>query len=61
MKAIWKRLKSRTYWLSILLAVSANLPVISDFLGKYYGVTLMVVAVLIAALREVTKEPVSGK
>ncbi len=58
---IIKRLKSKTYWLAILVAVSANLPGLSELLGQYYGLTSLIIAVLIAALREVTKEPVSAK
>lgn len=58
---IWQRLKSRTYWLAIFVAVSANLPGLSGLLGEYYGLTSVVIAVLIAALREITTVPVSEK
>jgi hypothetical protein len=34
---------------------------ISDILGKYYGLTAVIIAVAIAALREVTTQPVSDK
>lgn len=56
-----QRLKSRTYWLAILVAVSANLPGLSGLLGEYYGLASLVIAVLIAGMREVTTKPVSEK
>jgi len=60
-KTIWQRIKSKTYWLAIMVAVSANLPGLRDILGDHYGLVSLVVAVLIAALREATKEPISAK
>jgi len=61
MKSIIKRLKSKTYWLAILVVISAKLPLMEGFLAEHYGITTMVIAVAIAVLRELTKEPVSNK
>jgi len=61
MKSILKRFKSKTYWLAILTAASSQLPLIKDMLSEYYGVTALVIAVLIAAMREATDKPVSEK
>lgn len=61
MKSIIKRLKSKTYWLAILVAASAQLPLSKEFLAEYYGITSIVLAVAIAALREATKTPVNEK
>lgn len=61
MKSTIKRLKSKTYWLAILVAISSQLPLAKDFLAEYYGITAVVIAVAIAALREATKAPVSEK
>lgn len=56
-----KRLKSKTYWLAILVAASAQLPLAKEFLSEYYGAISIVLAVAIAALREATKTPVNEK
>ncbi len=56
-----KRLKSKTYWLAICVAMSSQLPVIKDLLAEYYGITSVVLAVAIAALREMTKTSVEDK
>lgn len=61
MKSTIKRLKSKTYWLAILVAASAQLPLAKDFLADYYGITAIVIAIAIAALREATRAPVSDK
>ena len=61
MKSIIKRLKSKTYWLSILLAASGQLPLAEEFLGEYYGIVAMITAVLVAAMREATNKPISEK
>jgi len=61
MNSIIKRLKSKTYWLSILVAASGQLPLAEEFLGEYYGVVSMVIAALIAAMRESTNKPLSEK
>ena len=61
MKFILDRFKSRTYWLALLTAASPQLPLVKDFLADYYGITALVIAVLIAALREATTKPVGGK
>ena len=61
MKNLLKRLKSKTYWLAIFVTISSNLPNIRDLLADHYGVTAMIIAVAIAALREVTTKPVNEK
>lgn len=61
MNSILKRFKSWTNWLAILVAVSGNLPLVEDMLGEYYGVTSLVIAVLIVIMREKTTKPVSEK
>lgn len=61
MNRIWKRLKTRTYRLAIFIAISSNLPLVSDLLGKYYGITALVIAVLVAYHRELTTKPVSER
>ena len=56
-----KRLKSKTYWLAICVAASAQLPAVKDMLAEYYGITSVVLALAIAALREMTKTSVEDK
>ncbi len=60
-----QRLRSKTYLLSLLVTalgvVQANFPHIKELLGEHAGVTFMVIGVLIAVLRELTKEPVAAK
>ena len=56
------RLKSKTYWfaftLTLLGPVEMNFHLMKDLLGDYYGVSFIVIAVAVAALREVTNGPV---
>lgn len=60
-----QRLKSKTYWLAIAItvlgAVQANYPHIKELLGEHSGIAYTGIAVLVALLRELTKEPVSAK
>lgn len=56
-----RRRKSWTYWLAGLTALSAQLPAVRDLLGEYYGATGLVIAVLIALLREKTNRALSEK
>ncbi len=43
------------------MALSSQLPLVKDLLAEYYGITTLVIAVSIAALREATKTPVNEK
>ena len=56
------RLKSKTNWVALLIGIfgilQTNIPMLQDMLGKYYGVSYMVIAVVMFALREVTTGPV---
>ena len=60
-----QRLKSKTYWLGtfILLLgfVQDNFPLISQYLGEHQGAVKVLIGLLIIAMRELTKEPLSEK
>lgn len=57
------RLKSRTNRFAIGLAVfgvvEANMPMLHDYLGEWYGLAFVAVAVAVGVLREVTTKPVT--
>lgn len=66
MKAIIKRLKSKTYWTAIfgtvLVVLDQNAQIISSYLpANMQGLTVLMWPVLMVALREITKTPVSEK
>jgi uncharacterized membrane protein len=66
MKAIAKRLKSKTYWAAIfgtaLVVLEQNGGVISGYLpAEYRSLAVLVWPVLMIALREVTTKPVADK
>ena len=56
------RIKSKTHWTAAAIAglgmVETNFPMIRDYLGDYYGLSYIGIAVIMAVLREVTTEPV---
>ncbi len=58
-------LKSKTINFSVALAilgvVEINMPLVKDTLGDYYGISFMVIAVCVAALRAVTNKPLAEK
>ena len=61
-----KRLKSKTYWFAIALAVlstvQASWGILDDYLNpRVAGLAGVFVAILVAVLREVTTEPLSDK
>lgn len=57
-------LKSRTIWFSIILAI---LPVFAQYIGVFnlspvqQMIALQVIAVIVAILRIITTQPISGK
>lgn len=66
MRAIIKRLKSKTYWAAIfgtaLVVLEQNSGVVSGYLpAEYRSLAVLVWPVLMIALREVTTKPVSDK
>lgn len=66
MRAIIKRLKSRTYWVailgSILVMLEQNGGVISGYLpAEYRSLAVLLWPVLMVALREMTTKPVGDK
>lgn len=65
MKALAKRLKSKTYWLAMFTAslgiIEANVGLLREALGEHYGYAFIVVAILSMAVREATHGPVSDK
>lgn len=65
MKAITKRLKSKTYWLAMFTAaigiLEANIGLLREAFGEHYGYAFIVVAVLSMAVREATYGPVRDK
>lgn len=60
-----KRLKSKTYWLGVLVIfvgfAQANFPMIANYLGEYQGAVNFVIGFLVLFLRELTKTPISEK
>jgi len=60
-----KRFKSRTNITALVIGVlgviEANIHMLQDLLGKWYGLTFVVVAVIMMILREITTEPVTEK
>ena len=65
MEVIKQRAKSKTYHLALAVsalgAVQIALPGVADLLKEHYGPVTMVVGVLIAVLREMTKDAISDK
>ena len=65
MEAIKQRARSKTYRLAIAVsalgAVQMALPGVADLLKEHYGPVTMAVGVLIAVLREMTKDALSDK
>lgn len=68
MRAIWKRLKSKTYWLGLAVLLLGALEqaqatgmIPSLFEGRVQGWVMIGVSVLIFLLREATKQPVAEK
>ncbi|MFZ5697783.1 MAG: hypothetical protein ACOY9J_03520 [Pseudomonadota bacterium] len=67
MKAILKRLKSRTVWLGIAVQLLGVLTLVQSNLGslnippQYAGWAAIIVGTLIGVLRELTTKPVSEK
>jgi uncharacterized membrane protein len=66
MKAIAKRLKSKTYWAAILgallVVLEQNSGVISGYLpDEYRNLAVLLWPVLMVALREVTTKPMADK
>ena len=66
-KAIIKRLKSKTIWLGIAVQATGALVLIQTNLDglhiptEYMGWAAVIVGTLIGILREITKTPVSSK
>jgi uncharacterized membrane protein len=64
-KKIKERLSSKTYWLGLLVIVLTftqdNFGLIQQYLGDNANAANYAVGVLILVLRELTKEPLSGK
>lgn len=65
MNAIIARLKSKTYMLQTLVLVlgvlELNFHLLQQYLGAWYGVSFIVISVLGAFVRELTKAPVGAK
>lgn len=68
MKRLWKRLKSKTYWLGLstlalggLETAQATGSVPNLFDGKMRALATVLTAVLIFVLREATRKPVADK
>lgn len=59
------RLKSKTNWtalaVSVLGVIEMNYPMLKPMLGDYYGLSFIAVGIVMAVLREFTKEPVRDK
>jgi hypothetical protein len=65
-KALWKRAKSRFYWLAGavgvgLPALQEQMPMLKDFLGDNYSFVFVGLAVIIAILREDTTKAIRDK
>lgn len=60
-----KALRSKTIIFSMLLAMlgalELNIPMLQAALGDYYALTYIIIGMIIAALRVVTKVPLSDK
>lgn len=66
MKQLLQRLKSKTYWLAIVVgvlgAVQIAWPTMLPVMGeKLFGWTTLIIGVAVALLREVTREPLQDK
>lgn len=65
MKAIKQRLRSKTYYLGLVIMVlgylEQNAALLKTMLGDYYGLFVMGVGVAVLVLREITKEPIDAK
>lgn len=65
MNAIIARLKSKTYRLQLavlLLGVlEINFHLLQQYLGDWYGLSFVVISVVGAVVRELTKAPVGAK
>lgn len=65
MKALSKRLKSKTYWLAIFTAAigiaESNVGLLRDALGEHYGYAFIALAIVSMVVREATNGPVSDK
>lgn len=61
MTFIAKRLKSRFYWLGMLLIISGQIEELRPLLAEWYGVASVVLSLIIFTLREDTTKAVSDK
>ncbi len=61
MKALVKRMKSKTYWLNTLVLIGAVVEANTAILGITAPQAVIAVAVLNIMLREATREPISAK
>lgn len=57
------RIKSKTNWVGVLIAVlgivEVNALMLQDLLGQWYGLTYIGIGVAMVVLREMTTEPVA--
>lgn len=64
-ETIKKRLKSKTYQLSLLMGfmgiVEMNFHLLQEILGQYYGVTYIAAMFLFMLVREMTNSAISEK
>ena len=65
MNSLKRAHKSKTMWLSLILAVASPileaLPQAKAFLGDNYGLALIVLSAIVGGLRYVTTKPLSDK
>ena len=65
MNPVNARLKSKTYWYSMALAllttIQANLPLVQDFLKDHFNTVMFLNLIVITVLRELTARPVGEK
>jgi hypothetical protein len=65
MKAIISRLKSKTYALQFFVlalgVLELNFHLLQSYLGNWYAISFIIISVLGAFVRELTKAPVGDK
>ena len=57
--------KSKTVWFSILIMalgiIEVNFSMLQENLGEYYGISFMVISIVMGVLRMVTIKPIADK
>lgn len=60
-KTVKQTLKSKTIWFSLLMAVLAFFPPVNEFVSNNPQIQQVIIAVIVAILRFVTKDKITDK